>query len=225
MKIVYTGLESSGKTLQLAHISRQLLAQNKKWQKKYGFTREIYSNLTYSKSFLKEGAGFIKQWQDSSEIVGKWGIDIIWDEISTDFSALKQNPMAKRVNGWLRQGDKQGVNIYATAQEFHDVHLDFRRRVHRAFILRKFIGSSRGGENLPPVNNIWGLCFISELQIRPYNELEPKLLNFIPRFLFITKALCHVFDTHQLIPPSEYPEFEHIRRECKECGFIKVIHR
>jgi hypothetical protein len=227
MKIIYTGLESAGKSLLLAKVAKRLLKRNKKWRKKYGFLRPIYTNLLFSDDFIKGNEEYIKNWLDVREILELSGCDILWDEISSDFSALKKEPLSRKINRWLRQGAKQGVHIYATAQEFHDLHLDMRRRVSNCYNIKKIIGSSRGGENMPPVNKIWGLCTVTDIEIHPYNELEPKSKSIIPSFLIINKDLCSVFNTHQIIQASEEPLLEHVERKCEraDCDFKRIIHR
>lgn len=224
MKVIYTGLESQGKTLLLAQKSEELINRNKKWHKKYGFTRKLYSNIIFSNGFYSSNKDYIEYFTDYRELLEYNGIDVIWDEISTHFSALKKEPLPRRVNVWLRQGAKQGVDIYATAQEFHDVHLDFRRRCVECLNIKKIIGSRRSGKNLPPVKHIWGLCLSNEIKIHPYNELAPEKLGIIPGFIFITRSLCEIFDTSQIIKPSEELPYEHIERSCPTCGYKKVIH-
>jgi hypothetical protein len=224
-KIAYCGMESQGKSLLLGDRTRKLLKRNKKYFKKYGFKRLLRSNLKLSNDLSEYYKDFIVYWDDVSEIIGKTGCDIIWDEISTDLSAQKREPLPPEINKWLRQGAKQGVHIYATAQEFHDIHLDFRRRVAEAYIVRKLLGSERGGENLPTVKWIWGICMYRKLKINPYNELEPEYRDVIPRFFWIDKDRCSVFDTHQVILTSEEIPLQHIERKCLKCGLKKTIHR
>ena len=225
MKIIYTGLESAGKTLLLAQKVIELVHRNRIWKKKYGFTRKIVSNLKFSKEFFNENEEFIDYWEDMREVIGLTGCDIIWDEISSDFSALKREPMSRQINRWLRQGAKQGVHIYGTAQEFHDLHLDCRRRVYACYNVKKWLGSRRSGENLPPVKYIWGIVAVRETKIHPYNELEPEYLGIIPSFLWISRGLCEVFDTHQVVKSSKEPFLEHIERYCPVCKFKRIIHR
>lgn len=229
MKIVYTGLESSGKSLALANKCRELISRNKKWKKKYGFTRKIVSNLKFSDDFYNKNKKFIEYFEDMRGAIGKTGCDVIWDEISSDFSALKREPLPRKINRWLRQGAKQGVDIYATAQEYHDIHLDFRRRVEKCFNMVKIVGSPRGGENLPEVKYIWGLVLMWDIKIHPYNELEPEKNSIIPSGLLITRELCEIFNTHQVITQSEEPPYEHIERKCelygKGCDYKRIIHR
>ena len=102
MKIVFTGKESSGKSLMLASYALRLLKRNVLWYKKYGWLRPLYSNLLFSQAVSDKYKGFIHYWSDIREIIGKTGIDVIHDEISTDFSALKREPLPRSINQWLR---------------------------------------------------------------------------------------------------------------------------
>ena len=230
MKLVYTGIESSGKSLLLAKRVQDLIWRNRKWHKKYGFVRKLWSNLKFSDEFYELNKAYIEYWYDYKDLLTKTGMDVIWDEISSDFSALKKEPLPKKVNRWLRQGAKQGVHIYSTAQELHDLHLDFRRRTFEAYEVKKAFGSRRGGDNLPPVKRIWGVCVTRQLKIRPYNELKPEYLGLLPGFFFISKKDCLLFDTHQIIAESIEPALEHYERFCLDpsCRFHKtpmVSHR
>jgi len=225
MKVIYTGLESSGKTLLMARKAQELVIRNKRWKKKYGFTRKIKTNMIFSDEFKKLHGDYLEFFTDSNEVIGSQGCDILWDEISSDFSAMKREPLPRNVNRWLRQGAKQGVHIYATAQEFHDVHLDFRRRVIECYNVNKLFGSRRVGKNLPPIRAIWGLCLVYGIKIHPYNELQPEKKSIIPSLLIIEKSLTKIFDTSQLISASDELPLEHIERKCPTCGYKRIIHR
>ena len=228
MKIIYTGLESSGKTLLLAKKAKELLARNVRWQNKYGFKRLLYTNIKFSEDFTQKYKDYIRYFNQYKDLITLSGCDILWDEISSDFSALKKEPLPRSINRWLRQGAKRGVHIYATAQEFHDVHLDFRRRVKNAYFVVKLAGSGRGGDNLPPVHRIWGICLVRELKIHPYNELQPEYIGIfggISSVFLIDKADCNVFDTHQFIAESEEIPLEHTERKCPTCNKTFVYHR
>lgn len=228
MKVVYTGLESSGKTLLLAKKAKELLARNVRWNKKYGFTRVLYTNIKFSEALMAKYDGFIAYFDQYKELIKLSGVDILWDEISSDFSALKKEPLPRSINRWLRQGAKRGVHIYATAQEFHDIHLDFRRRVLSAYMVKKVIGSGRGGDNLPPIKRIWGLCVVRELIINPYNELQPAFSGIffgISSVFLIDKSDCEVFYTHQFLAEGEEIPLEHSERKCLKCNKTFIYHR
>lgn len=227
MKIIYTGLESSGKSLMLARTALGVLERNHNWYTRFGFRRLVYSNLRFNDDISSKYKDYIVYFDEIREIIDKTGCDIIFDEISSHFNALKREPLPLSVNKWLRQGAKQGVHFYATAQEFHDIHLDFRRRVHKCFYISKLFGSSRGGDCLPPVSHIWGLCLVRELNIRPYNELAPEFIPVLSgglSFLFISRFYASIFDTHQVIKKGEELPFEHYVRKCHTCGYTKTFH-
>ncbi len=237
MKYVITGLESQGKSLVIADIAVSLMHRNFKWEKKHGFHRKVLSNLKFAAHVEKAYGNYIEYWNQYRELINTTGVDVIWDEISTDFSAMKKEPLPPEVNAWLRQGAKQGVNIYATAQEFHDIHLDFRRRVFKADKVSKIMGSRRGGENTPAPKFIWGLCMKREINIHPYNELEPDFNDTFGTPFLITKAKCNLFDTHQKILRGEELPYRHVERSCeiKGCTFkrhsknehghlVRVVH-
>lgn len=225
MKIVYCGAESSGKSLLLAKKSIEILERNKKWFKMYGFKRKVLSNLIFSDEIFIKYKDYIEYWDDVHLIVGRLGVDIIFDEISNEFSATRAGSLTKRVNQWLRQGAKQGVHFYATAQEFNNINIDFRRRVNKAFHIKKLFGSERGGQDLPPIKKIWGWCMVREFNVFPYDELRPKYISIIPKIIKITPKLCSVFDTYQPISPSDIIEVSHFIKHCKVCGMRKVVHR
>lgn len=208
MKYIITGIESSGKSLILADKAIALLARNTRWHKKYGFKRILYSNLKFSEEIEKEFNGFIKYWKDLPDILGIEGADIIWDEISTYFSAEKRAPLSFEVNKWLRQGAKRGVSIYGSAQEFHDIHVQFRRRVFQCDHVSKVAGSRRAGLNFPPVKQIWGLCWTRNLKINPYNELIPEYSDNFGKPFLITKKRCSIFNTYAKIETDSKLAFE-----------------
>jgi len=54
MKILYTGLESQGKSLLLADKAVEILKRNRFWHKKYGFVRKVVSNLKFSSHVEKD---------------------------------------------------------------------------------------------------------------------------------------------------------------------------
>ncbi len=226
MKVIFTGLESQGKSLLLARLALILGHRNAYYRKRHGFVRPIHSNLRFSAWYENKYKDFIHYWSDVRELLKLKGCDILHDEISSDFSSQRKEPLPRSVNRWLRQGAKQGVEYYATAQEYHDVSLDFRRRVFKAFKVSKIVGSRRGGCNQPPISKIWGLCRVRQLKINPYNELQPEFHFSLPPFdcVFITKALCSVFDTHQFILDSDSLPLEHSERVCPTCNFKRVYH-
>jgi hypothetical protein len=228
MKIVYCGLEGEGKSLYLSTLVTEILKTNVKYKKKGYGHRKLYSNMRFSEHIEHTYGDYIVYWEDIREILGLKGVDILWDEISTDLSAQKREPLPRRFNQWFRQGNKQGVYIYATAQEFHDIHLDFRRRVRYAYNIEKSFGSKRPGPNLPPTKRVYGLCWKRRITIRPYNELQPEYSRGKP--FLITKKKTSFFNTNQTIETSKELPYEHIeytcsKESCKLPAHLRVKHR
>lgn len=72
MKIVYSGLEGSGKSLKLAMVARKLVSRNEKWFKISGKVRGIASNLKFSDMFVEfaKSKGIpIYYWKDLDELI------------------------------------------------------------------------------------------------------------------------------------------------------------
>jgi len=53
MKVIFSGLESSGKSLRLAMEVRDIVHRNAKWLKRSGIQRPLASNLRFSEEFEK----------------------------------------------------------------------------------------------------------------------------------------------------------------------------
>ena len=51
MKVIFSGLESSGKSLRLAMIAGWLVERNSKWYQLTGIKRPILSNLYFSRYY------------------------------------------------------------------------------------------------------------------------------------------------------------------------------
>ncbi len=227
MKKVYTGRESSGKSLAMANEIIRVTKRNNKWRKKYGIHRPIFTNMGLSREFKDEFPNQrIQYYHDIKRIIKKEvkGIDIFHDEISSDFSAEKRASLSRDESRWMRQCAKSGIHIYSTAQEFHDIHVQFRRLVWEAWRCSKLFGSPRPGPNLPDVNLIWGVIGLRNTVISPYNELEPEYKG-LPRFVFIRKRVTDIFDTNEFVPKVDKFEVEHLEDKCSTCGKKVVRHR
>ena len=225
MKVVYCGLEGSGKSLILADDCKKLLKRNKRWYKKavtqylnngmqgeVPERRQLYSNLKFSDEIEEKYFGYIAYWTQLREVIRRTGVDVIWDEINTDLDANKIQQLPRRVKNWLKQGQKQGVHLYATAQEFHDIHVNMRRRIHEAYYMKKIAGTRRSGKNLPPTRMILGMCLKRRIKF-PYNELEPQFTGF--SLFSIRGKKTRIFNTNQLIEMSEEVPYEHIEIGCE----------
>lgn len=233
-KIIFSGLESSGKSLRLAMVVSDIVHRNSKWYKKSGIVRPIYSNLKFSDTFVEyaQSVGIpIKYWNSLDQLIEIRHADVIIDEVGNYFDARTWTELSLDTRRWLTQGAKQGIEIYGTAQDFAQVDKAFRRLVGGLgglFHIRKLVGSARPSATRPPVKRIWGLCTIQELEPMGYDEetskFKPK--GMLPRFFSIQRRYCEVFDTGQKIERSPLPKLRHLVRMCEDdtCGLVKTSH-
>lgn len=235
MKVVFSGLESQGKSLKLAMVAADLLLRNHVWLKKSGVVRPIISNLKFSEEFEKYASDLgipIKYWVNLDDLVKYEQADIIIDEIGNYFDSRFWQDLSLDVRRWITQGAKCGIEMYGSAQDFAQVDKAFRRLVNSLYEVSKVIGSPRPSPTKPPIKRIWGLCMIKELDPRAYKEDDKRVVTSfgskiaLPRFFFIERRYCEIFDTTQKIERGRYPKLRHEERDCEldSCSFHKVFH-
>jgi len=230
-KVIYSGLESSGKSLKLAMKAEELLMRNKRWLKKSGTARPIISNLIFSQAFVEraESAGIkIEYWRNLDELIQYRDCDVLMDEIGNYFDSRSWTDLSLDVRSWLTQAAKCGVEIYGTAQDFAQVDKAFRRLVNELYHIRKVVGSPRPSATRPPVKAIWGVAMVRELEAMGYDEskLAFNTKSIIPSIFFIRRKYCEIFDTNAKIAKSKPPPFRHVERSCGDpnCTFHKTFH-
>jgi len=253
MKVIFSGLESAGKSLRLAEEVGELVHRNARWhkrqvlyfeehgqekfQRKYERAnpgaRTIASNLKFSPQFEAHVASLglppIVYWENLSDLVKFRDTDIIIDEVGNYFDSRLWSELSLDVRRWLSQGAKIGNEIYGTAQDFAQVDKAFRRLVNHLFLIRKLVGSPRPSATKPPVRRPWGLCIMTELDPQGYDEDKKKMLSGglqIPSFFWIEKRYCEMFDTTQVINRSKVPPLKHVEYTCEDpvCNFHKTTH-
>jgi len=232
MKVIFSGLESSGKSLKLASVVSDVAERNALWLKKSGVIRPIVSNLFFSEEFFDYCVNTlgipIHYWTNIDELIKYDNADIIIDEVGTYFDSRLWADLSLDVRRWLTQGAKSGIEIYGTAQDFAQVDLAFRRLVNHLFHITKLCGSARPAATKPPVKYIWGICLSRELNPREYKEDKKSFdtTQLIPSFFLIERIYCEMFDTTQKIQRSRPTPFRHIERGCEltDCSFHKIAH-
>lgn len=230
MKIIYSGLESSGKSLMLAKVGEHLVRRNGKWFRKSGIQRPIRSNIKFSlwlAALADEQHVPVFYWEDLDEIVNQQNCDIVIDEVGTYFDSRTWTDLSLPTRRWIAQAAKLGVEIYGAAQDFAQIDIAFRRLVNELWYIKKLIGSPRPANTRPPVKRIWGLCMMRDLDPRAYSETdnEFKTASPIPKFFLIRRHDCELFDTGQLIRRSKMQPLLHEERMCPDCGFEKISHK
>jgi len=239
MKIIYAGLESSGKSLKLAMTVVKIAYRNAKWASESKKVRSIASNLRFSESFYDFVTNDLKipvvYWDNLDELIGMEQCDVVIDEVGNYFDSRLWQDLSLDVRRWLTQGAKCGIEIYGSAQDFAQVDKSFRRLVSELYEITKVIGSPRPANTRPPVTRIWGLCVVRQLNPRSYNEDKKQFAGggVFPKFMFIQRKYCEIFDTTQKIKRSEYPALRHEVRMCEHhskvggngsCDFCKIVH-
>jgi len=232
MKIIFTGLESSGKSLKLAMVIADLVNRNSAWYKKSGISRPIWSNLQFSEEFVnyaKDNNVEIHYWENLDDLIKVSQADVVIDEVGNYFDSRMWQDLSLDIRRWLTQGAKSGIEIYGTAQDFAQVDKSFRRLVNELFLIKKLFGSPRPSSTRPPVKRIWGCCMLTELNPQGYEEDKKETKTSwlqIPQFFFIERKYCEIFDTTQKIKRSKYPLLRHEERFCEDpnCTFHKIVH-
>jgi len=230
MKKIWTGLESSGKSLAIAREVDLIVARNGRWFKKTGVPRPIVSNLRFSQSFetyAKERNVPIEYWCNLDEIVGREECDIVIDEIGAYFDSRLWTELSLDTRRWLAQTAKRGVEIYGTAQDFAQVDKSFRRLVNSLEYVIKVVGSRRPAKTKPAVKSAWGICWLRTLEPRSYEEDKKEFGNpmlDIFNWLIINKQKVNIYDTRQLMELSTPPPLRHVERSCPICGKIHIKH-
>jgi len=239
MKVIFSGLESSGKSLKLAILCEALVLRNEKWFKITKVIRPIWSNMAFSREFetyaAKHGVP-IKYWKDLDQLVEIDEADIICDEVGNYFDSRGWENLSLDVRRWLTQGAKTGIEFYGGAQDFAQVDKAFRRLVNDGDLklIRKVAGSRRPSKTKPPIKRIWGICFVWNLNPSAYNEDKKDFGgSWLPSIFFIRRKHCRIFDTNQKLQLSELPLLKHQVRFCDKhkdkggdgsCNFCKVTH-
>ncbi len=168
MKVIYSGLESSGKSLRLAMTCTKLVYRNSKWLQQSNKIRPIVSNLRFSDEFYKWSVDEMKvpiyYWDNLDDLVKHEQCDVIIDEVGNYFDSHLWQDLSLDVRKWLTQGAKCGIEIYGSAQDFAQVDKSFRRLTNHLFEIKKITGSPRPSATRPPVEKIWGICLSRELE-------------------------------------------------------------
>jgi len=235
MKVIFSGLESSGKSLKLAKTVAEIAYRNSKWRKISGVVRPIASNLEFSHEFythVTDELGVpIIYWTNINELIKLHDCDVIVDEVGNYFDSRLWSELSLDARRWLSQGAKTGVEMYGSAQDFAQVDKAFRRLVNHLFHITKIMGSRRPSPTKPPVKTIWGLCLVRELDPQGYDEDKKKFAagGVIPSFMTIRRQDCEIFDTTQKIIRSQPEPMRHIERfceiaDCTATGHHKILH-
>lgn len=228
MKRVYTGPESSGKSLMLSKIAEDIFQRNVRWFRVTGIPRTMYFNMPMSDNFvsrLKNNGIIYKEFRHLDDILFEEECDIFIDELLKFFPASGSNSLSTEQLHFLTQGEKSGISIYATSQDFSQVHKQFRRLKPEVLVVTKIIGSRRPMKTAPPVRRIWGLCMLRSVDPSSFSGDDSTMKpTGLPEFFTIKKEDTERYDTSFKVPLSELPT--KIVRKQREVGYENgvIVH-
>jgi len=210
MKKVYTGIESSGKSLQLSINAKKILKRNIKWLEITRVPRTMAFNTPMSQDFINEirssGIKYM-EFKDLIDILHLEEVDIFIDELIKFFPASGSTSLSREQLNFITQGAKAGVHLIGASQDFSQVHKQFRLLVNEVYIVTKIIGSRRPMKTAPPVKMIWGLCMLRSVAPSSFKgdnaTMESK--SMFPSFFLIEKEDTERFDTSYKVPLTKLP--------------------
>lgn len=228
---VCEGAPGQGKSLYTAHRTKLILKRNKRWYKKTGIIRPIYSNLKFSEDFEKlagfgTSSAFLFYWSDSSDLCKLHDVDVIWDEIATELDSRSFAELSVEMKRFLSQYRKRGIDIYANTQDFSMIDKRARLMISAVYTLTKLAGSRDISTTKPNPKVIWGLVMIRQVVNYREDDPEKKKYELVPDFLVIEKDLIKLYDTRQDIPVGKPAPLHHKVLTCEDpnCHFTKTIH-
>ncbi len=226
MKKIYTGIESSGKSLQLAREANNIVRRNARWFKKTGVLRPILTNSPFSDGFVqyaKDKGTEIVNWKNLSEIIFRDECDVFIDEILKYFDARNWQDLSLDAKHWLTQGAKSGVHVYGSAQDFSQVDKSFRLLCNEVYHVSKLIGSARPMKTRPSIGFIWGVCMMRRVNPSTYKGDTASMDSLgMPSFFPIVREDCEIFNTSLTIIPSEPAPLKKIVRVCPDDGYVRT---
>jgi len=227
MKIVWTGIESSGKSLELSKKAEEVRIRNANWYRQTKLKRYMVFNHPMSTEFIKKVNQFsiYKQFKDFDEVAHLEEADFFVDELIKLFPANGSSSLSNEQLHFITQGSKSGINLYGASQDFSQVHKQFRLLVNEVYTVRKLIGSRRPMKTAPPVKFIWGVYLRRSVSPSSFRGDSATMEgSWFPVPCFIRKVDCERFDTSYKIPLTTLP-VKKLRKQleyCEEDGFKRV---
>lgn len=228
---VVVGLPHSGKGVWLADRLLFVVRRNKRWYKKTGVRRLVYTNIELDPQFLEKNKDWIRYDRFLVQHLPLvTGADVFLDEMGIDFDATRWLELSLDIKAWLYAHEHVGCEVYGATQDFAQIDVSVRRLTSRLVYAQKLIGSRRPHPTKPPVKHPWGVLMYSTIPrkeyTKPANEYSDSARAFIAgEYIFITKRLTRVYNTTQHFEASAPSPLKHIERYCEVCKKVEVRHR
>jgi len=233
-KIVYVGLEGSGKSLLMARDFRKNIYRNAYWYSVTGIPRPIWYNIAIGDE-LKELAAHYEvplfKWHNLWDLITLTEADLYIDELATYFDSRAFMDLPLEIRLWLAQAEKLGVEIIGATQDYFMIDKSYRRLTKQIFEVRKWAGSPRPKRTAPPIGKPWAIFTKWELDpltaATADSQVEIKTVNNL--FFFTLPAVHRLkssdlknFLTNIRVELSEPPPLKKVTRVCPEDGFTRV---
>jgi hypothetical protein len=216
MKVVFTGLESAGKSLMLSRYAEKNRIRAKNWLQtriKLGLEpnpRTLAFNQEMSEQFkeLVVNSGLkYKQFRSFDEVEFDTETDFHIDELLKFFPSRGSEPLPFHVLEWITQGAKNGNKIFACSQDFSQVHKQFRILTNKVFTVRKMLGTDRPIRSMPPINSPWGIFLKRSVKPSSFKgDMAEMETTGIPSIFLLRKNDIMRYDTLYHIPPTNLPD-------------------
>lgn len=229
-KIIFTGIESSGKSLLLSRQAEKIRIRNKRWFKITGIKRIMAFNSPMSLDFIlliEKSNSIYLFFKNLDDILYLDESDIFMDEVIKFFPASVSSLSNEQIH-FITQGAKSGICLWGASQDFSQVHKQFRRLVNEVYYIKKVFGSKRPMKSSPPVKFIYGFCTKRSVDPLSFRGDDASMVEleggFQFKFFFILKRDILRFDTSYKIPLSTLP-IKRIRKQVEKCdedGFERI---
>jgi len=216
MKLVYTGLESSGKSLMLSRVAEKIYRRNVMWLrireklKLQRIPRQMAFNQPMADWFVKKitDSGLrYKEFRNFNDVEYDTETDFFIDELLKIFPAKGTDPLPFHVMDFLTQGAKSGNNIYSASQDFSQVHKQFRLLTNKVYVVTKLFGSARPMKSSPPVGYIYGMGIKRSVKPQSFKGDNATMeSNFIPLPFWISEGDTKRYDTLYKLPRAVLPD-------------------
>ena len=141
VKVIYTGIESSGKSLMLSRKAEKVRIRNSRWYSITGLKRVMAFNSPMSDAFIesieKSNSTYLF-FKNLDDIIYLEEADIFMDEVIKFFPA-SQTSLSNEQLHFITQGAKSGIHLWGASQDFSQVHKQFRRLVNEVYVVKKVI--------------------------------------------------------------------------------------
>jgi len=139
------------------------------------------------------------------------------DEMEVFLDSRKYADLPIHVRRWFAQADKNGVEIYGTAQNYMQIDVSFRRLCKEIVFCSKLVGTRRPSKSRPSPSSHWGLFYrlnctrvYKDGQNEPIIEMGSRLFDW--ELSFYSDEKFKINDTNMGVTEVQYPPLRKIQR-------------